>query len=434
VKKKDSSLRLCVDYQPLNAVTIKNKYMLPCIDILFDHIVGAKIFSKVDLRSGYHQIKIRLKDIPKTVFSIRYELYEYLIMSFGLTNAPAHFMYLMNSIFMLELDKFVVVFVDDILVYSKIEDEHEQHLWIILQRLRDHQLYAKFSKCAFWLNELPFLGHVISAEGIAVNPSKVQEVLNWKYSRSVTQIRSLLGLAGYYHQFILNFSKIVKPMTKLLEKDAKFKWSPQCEETFLTLKKLLTTAPVLAQPDIDKLFDVYYDAFGTSIGGILMQDDRVITYASRQLQRHEEQYPTHDMELLAVVHALKVWRHYLLGNLMRIYTDHKSLKYIFTQPDLNMRQWRWLEIIKDYELEVHYHPGKVNVVADAISHKHWCNHLSVQSHHSCCDPKELSLQVVPQGSLNNIALIPTIKEDFIAAQKTDVGMEHIRWRLESGEA
>jgi hypothetical protein len=434
VKKKDPSLRLCVDYQPLNAVTIKNKYMLPCIDILFDHIVGAKIFSKVDLPSGYHQIKIRLKDIPKTAFSIRYKLYEYLIMSFGLTNAPAHFMYLMNSIFMLELDKFVVVFVDDILVYSKIEDEHEQHLWIILQRLHDHQLYAKFSKCAFWLNEVPFLGHVISAEGIAVNPSKVQEVLNWKYPRSVTQIRSLLGLAGYYHQFIPNFSKIAKPMTKLLEKDAKFKWSPQCEEEFLTLKKLLTTAPVLSQLDIDKLFDVYCDAFGTSIGGILMQDDRAITYASRQLRRHEEHYPTHDMELLAVVHALKVWRHYLLGNLMHIYTDHKSLKYIFTQPDLNMRQWRWLEIIKDYELEVHYHPGKANVVADAISHKHRCNHLSVQSHHSCCDLKELSLQVVPQGSLNNIALIPTIKEDFIAAQKTDVGMEHIRWRLESGEA
>jgi hypothetical protein len=223
-------------------------------------------------------------------------------------------------------------------------------------------------------------------------------------------------------------------MTKLLEKDAKFKWSPQCEETFLTLKKLLTTAPVLAQLDIDKPFDIYYDASNTGIGGVLMQDGRAIAYASRQLRHHEVHYLTHDLELLAVVHTLKVWKHYLLGNLVHIYIDHKSLKYLFTQPDLNMRQGRWLELIKDYELEVHYHPGKANVVEDALSRKHRCDHLSIQSHHSCCDPEEPSLRVVPQGSLNNIALIPTIKEDVIATQKTDVGMEHIRRRMELGEA
>jgi hypothetical protein len=178
VKKKDQSLRLCVDYRPLNAVTIKNKYPLPRIDILFDQLAGAKVFSKVDLRSGYHQIKIRPEDVPKIAFSTRYGLYEYLVMSFGLTNAPAHFMYLMNSVFMPELDKFVVVFIDDILIYYKSEEEHAQHLRVILQRLQDHQLYAKFSKCAFWLKEVPFLGHVISTEGIAVDPSKVQEVLD----------------------------------------------------------------------------------------------------------------------------------------------------------------------------------------------------------------------------------------------------------------
>jgi hypothetical protein len=263
----------------LNAVTIKNKYPLPRIDILFDQLAGAKFFSKVDLRSGYHQIKIRPEDVPKTTFSIRYGLYEYLVMSFELTNAPAHFMYLMNSVFMLELDKFVMVFIDNILIYSKSEEEHAQHLRVILQRLRDHHLYAKFSKCAFWLREVPFFGHVISAEGIAVDPSKVEEVLEWKSPKSVTQIRSFLGLAGYYRRFILNFSKISKPMTQLLEKEAKFKWSPQCEEVFLTLKKLLTTAPVLAQPDIEKSFDVYCDASGTGIGGVLMQDGRTIAYA-----------------------------------------------------------------------------------------------------------------------------------------------------------
>jgi hypothetical protein len=185
VKKKDQSLRLCVDYRLLNGVTIKNKYPLPHIDILVDQLTGAKVFSKVDLHSGYHQIKIRPEDVPKTAFSTRYRLYEYLVMSFGLTNASAHFMYLMNSVFMPELDKFVVVFIDDILIYSKSEEEHVQHLRVILQRLRDHQLYAKFSKCAFWLREVPFLGHVISTEGIAVDLSKVQEVLEWKSPKSV---------------------------------------------------------------------------------------------------------------------------------------------------------------------------------------------------------------------------------------------------------
>jgi hypothetical protein len=338
-------------------------------------------------------------------------------------------------VFMLELDKFVVVFIDDILIYSKSEEEHAQHLRVILQRLRDHQLYAKFSNCAFWLREVPFLGHVISTEGIAVDPSKVQEVLEWKSPKSVTQICSFLELAGYYHRCIPNFSKIAKPMTQLLEKEAKFKCSPQCEEAFLTLKKLLTTAPVLTQPDIEKPFDVYCDASGTGIGGVLMQDGHTIAYASRQLRRHEEHYPTHDLELLAVVHALKVWRHYLLGNLVHIYTDHKSLKYLFTtQPDLNMRQRRWLELIKDYRLEVHYHPGKANVVADALSHKHRCTHITVQPHLSCCDPKEPSLQVVLHGRLDNIALIPTIKEDIIAAQRTNVGRGHLRRRMESEEA
>jgi hypothetical protein len=222
VKKKDNSLRLCVDYRPLNTVTIKNKYPLPRIDILFDQLAGAKVFSKIDLRSGYHQIKIRPNDIPKTAFSTRYGLYEYLVMSFGLTNTPAYFMYLMNSVFMPELDKFVVVFIDDILIYSKNLEDHARHLHIVLQRLRDHHLYAKFSKCEFWLNTVKFLGHTISSNGISVNPSKVQEVLDWKSPTSVHQIRSFLGLAGYYHHFIPNFSRIAKPMIELLKKGVKF--------------------------------------------------------------------------------------------------------------------------------------------------------------------------------------------------------------------
>ena len=246
VKKKDKSLRMCVDYRPLNAVTIKNKYPLPRIDILFDQLAKAKVFSKIDLRSGYHQIKIRSEDIPKTAFSTRYGLYEYLVMSFGLTNAPAYFMYLMNSVFMPELDKFVVVFIDDILIYSENETDHEEHLRIVLSRLREHKLYAKFSKCEFWMSKVPFLGHILSRDGISVDPSKVQEVMDWKAPTSVHEVRSFLGLAGYYRRFILDFSKIAKPMTRLLQKDEKYKWTPECEIAFHTLRTLLTTAPVLA--------------------------------------------------------------------------------------------------------------------------------------------------------------------------------------------
>jgi hypothetical protein len=225
VKKKDESLRLCVDYRPLNAVTIKNKYPLPSIDVLFDQLVGAKVFSKIDLRSGYHQIKIRASDIPKTTFSTRYRLYEYLVMSFGLTNAPAYFMYLMNSVFMPELDKFVVVFIDDILVYSRNEHEHTMHLHTVLQRLRNHHLYAKLSKCDFWLREIKFLGHTVAQDGITVDPEKVQEVMDWKPPTIVRQIRSFLGLAGYYRRFIPDFSRIAKPMTELLKKGVKFERS-----------------------------------------------------------------------------------------------------------------------------------------------------------------------------------------------------------------
>jgi hypothetical protein len=264
VKKKDESLRLCIDYRPLNAVTIKNKYPLPRIDVLFDQLVGAKVFSKIDLRSSYHQIKIRASDIPKTALSTRYGLYEFLVMSFRLTNAPAYFMYLMNSVFMPELDKFVVVYIDDILVYSKNEEEHASHLHVVPQRLRENRLYAKLSKCDFWLKEIKFLGHTISQAGIVVDPDKVQEVMNWKPPTTVRQIQSFLGLAGYYRRFISDFSRIAKPITELLKKEAKFVWGQKCEDAFHTLRQHLTTAPVLAQPNNNKPFDVYCDCWGPS--------------------------------------------------------------------------------------------------------------------------------------------------------------------------
>jgi hypothetical protein len=204
---------------------------------LFDQMKGASVFSKIDLRSGYHQLKIRESDIPKTAFHTRYGLYEYTVMSFGLTNALAYFMHLMNKVFMEYLDRFIVVFIDDILVFSKMMEEHEEHLRLVLEKLWSNQLYAKFNKCEFWLTEVAFLEHVISAGGVSVDPGKVKDVLNWMPPATVSEIRSFLGLAGYYRQFIKDFSKIAKPMTKLLEKNKAFEWTKECQASFEELKK-----------------------------------------------------------------------------------------------------------------------------------------------------------------------------------------------------
>jgi hypothetical protein len=241
-------------------VTVKNKYPLPRIDDLFDQLNGAKYFSKIDLRSRYYQPRIRHEDIPKTAFVTRYGQHEFTVMPFGLTNAPAYFMNLMNKVFMEELDKFIIVFIDDILVYSRSAEEHGQYLRIVLGKLRDHQLYAKFSKCEFWLQKVSFLGHILTVEGVAVDPEKVAAVANWKRPTSVTEIRSFLRLAGYYRRFIEGFSKIARPMTTLLQKDKKFEWTNACERSFCELKRRLTTAPVLVLPDIHKDFTLYCDA------------------------------------------------------------------------------------------------------------------------------------------------------------------------------
>jgi hypothetical protein len=230
--KKDGTQRLCVDYRALNEVTLKNKYPLLRIDDLFDQLCGACLFSNIHLRSGYHELMIRERDISKTAFVSRYGLYEYTVMSFRLTNAPTYFMYLMYKIFMEYLDKFVMVFINDILVYSRSVEEHIEHLHLVLQKLQDHRLYAKLSKCEFWLKPVAYLGHIISKGGIFVDPSKVQDILGWNAPTSVRDIRSFLGLAGYYLRFIEGFSKITKPMTEFLEKDKKFKWTPTFEASF----------------------------------------------------------------------------------------------------------------------------------------------------------------------------------------------------------
>jgi hypothetical protein len=228
------------------------------------------VFSKIDLRLGYHQLRIRPSDIPKTTFITKCELYEYTVMSFGLTNAPTFFMYLINSVFMDYLDKFVVVFIDDILIYSQNEEEHEEHLKMVLQRLREHQLYAKLSKCEFWISKVLFLGHIINRDGLAVDPKKVADILDWKAPRDVRGIKSFIGMAGYYRRFIEGFSKIARSMTALLAKKVEFEWTPACLESFETLKKKLTTTPVLILLDVHNPFSMYCDASYTRLGCVLM--------------------------------------------------------------------------------------------------------------------------------------------------------------------
>ncbi|GJR20538.1 putative reverse transcriptase domain-containing protein [Tanacetum coccineum] len=284
-------------------------------------------------------------------------------------NAPAVFMDLMNRVCKPYLDKFVIVFIDDILIYSKNKQEHEEHLKIILELLKKEELYAKFSKCEFWISKVQFLGHVIDSEGIHVDPAKIEAIKDWTSPKSPTEIRQFLGLAGYYRRFIEGFSKIAKPMTKLTQKKVKFEWGDKQEAAFQLLKQKLCSAPILALPEGSEDFIAYCDASKKGLGAVLMQREKVISYASRQLKIHEKNYTTHDLELGAVVFALKIWRHYLYGTKCTVFTDHKSLQHILDQKELNMRQRRWLELLSDYDCDIHYHPGKANVVVDALSRK-----------------------------------------------------------------
>ncbi|KAL0561248.1 hypothetical protein IC582_001670 [Cucumis melo] len=403
VKKKDGSMRLCIDYRELNKVTVKNRYPLPRIDDLFNQLQGATVFSKIDLRSGYHQLRIRDSDIPKTAFRSRYGHYKFIVMSFGLTNAPAVFMDLMNRVFKDFLDSFVIVFIDDILIYSKTEAEHEEHLHQVLETLRANKLYAKFSKCEFWLRKVTFLGHVVSSEGVSVDPAKIEAVTNWP-----------------------------RPST-----GTPFVWSPACESSFRELKQKLVTAPILTVPDGSESFVIYSDASNKGLGCVLMQQGKVVAYASCQLKSHEQNCPTHDLELAAVVFALKIWRHYLYGEKIQIYTDHKSLKYFFTQKELNMRQRRWLELVKDYDCEILYHPGKANVVADALNRKVAHSAVLITKQTPLLRDFERAEIAVSVGEVTSqlaqLSVQPTLRQKIIVAQLNDPYLVEKHRMVETGQ-
>ncbi|XP_048228253.1 uncharacterized protein LOC125369527 [Ricinus communis] len=351
---------------PLNHFTIKNKYPFPRIDDLLDQLKGATVLSKTDLRSGYWQLRIAEAHIPKTAFRTRYE---FIVMPFELKNAPAAFMSLMNEIFQRYLDRFVIVFIDDILIYSETREQHEEHLRIVLQILIEKQLYAKSNKYEFWLEEIAFLGHIVFKNGVQPDSSKIAAVKEWESPKNVLEVRSFLGLAGYYRRFVEGFSILAKPLTNLLKKNVIFKWDAKCEKSFEELKKRLIYAPVLTLPSGSGGYAIFTDASQQGLGCVLMQNGKVIAYASRQLRSYELNYLTHDLELAAIVHAIKIWRHYLYGETFQIFTDHKSLKYIPIQKELNLRQRRWMELLKDYDCIIDYHPRKANKVVNVLSRK-----------------------------------------------------------------
>ena len=270
-------------------------------------------------------------DVHKTTLRMRYGHYEFLVMPFGLTNSPTTFKDLMNRVFRPCVDQFVVVFIDNILMNLKDLENHGTHLRVVLETLRKERLYAKLSKCEFWLNEVSFLGHIVSKEGIQVDPNKIEVVVEWTSPKNVTEVRSFLGLAGYYKIFVKRFSMTAAPMTRLLQKNVKYEWSEKCQRSFDKLKAFLTEAPVLTQPTCGKEYVIFSDALLNGLGCVLMQEGKVVAYASRQLKPHGKNYPTHDLELTVIVFALKIWRHYLYGEKCFIYTDHKNLKYLPSQ-------------------------------------------------------------------------------------------------------
>jgi hypothetical protein len=371
VHKKDGTLKMCVDYRALNKATVKNRYLLPQIDDLFDRLSGAKVFSRIDLCSGYYQIWIVEGDEEKTACRTRYGSYEFLVMPFGLTNAPATFCTLMNDIFREWLDDFVVVYIDDILIYSSSLEEHAEHLRKVFQRLRENKLYAKLEKCEFVVTEVDFLGHRITQEGLKMDDHKVKAIVDWEPPKSVPTLRSFLGLASYYRKFIKNFAKIAAPLTNLLKKSVvTYEWEEACDEAFETLKGILMKTLVLKLPDFDKGFEIYSNASDFVIGGVLVQEGRPVAFESKKLSETERRWPTHEKEMWAVIHCLKTWGHYIGSKDVVVWTDNVTLKYFATQPKLSSKQVRWQDTLALFNVDIQHKPGKDNVVSDALSRKH----------------------------------------------------------------
>jgi hypothetical protein len=432
VKKKDGTMRMCVDYRALNNITVKNSYPLPRVDELFDRLQGARYFSKIDLRSGYHQIRIASEDIPKTAFRTRYGHFEFLVLPFGLTNAPATFMHLMHQTFRPFLDSFVIVFLDDILIYSKTLKEHEGHVREVLKVLQKEKLYAKLSKCELMRTEVEFLGHIIGRDGVRMMEDKVKAVVEWPPPTTATHVRAFLGTAGYYRKFIKDFSAIAAPLSDLTKESQKFVWSAAAEAAFQRLKSALSQGPILALPDPNLPYVINTDASGFAIGAVLQQDQgkgfQPIAFLSKKMLDAETRYPVHEQELLAIIHALSSWRHYLLGSSFKVIvrTDHRSLQHFKTQPQLSGRQSRWKDVIADFNFDIEYVVGKDNVVADGLSRRpdhqevHRMHSSKLLSTEAAMDPVELRVSAVAtRRTTTSSSITSTLLQEVREAARVD---------------
>jgi len=374
-KKKDGGLRLCIDYRGLNEISIKNKYALPRIDELLDRLAGASVFSKLDLRAGYHQIRIRDEDIQKTAFRTRYGHFEFTVLPFGLTNAPATFQALMNDTFRDMLDTRVVVYLDDILIYSTSVEQHDKDLEEVLRRLKDSQLFAKGSKCVFFSPRVEFLGHIVSAKGIEVDDKKVHIVSQWPTPSDVHEVRSFIGLANFFRRFVRRFAHIATPLHALTSSKAAWRWDHEDQEAFEALKKALSQAPVVVPFDPTKACVVYTDASDRQIGAVLTQDHgsgpQVVAFESTTLSSAQTSWSVQDKEMYSIVHACQTWRHYLHGSEVEfvVNTDHASLQWFFTCKEPSSRHQRWAQKLGEFKFTISYQPGKLNAVADALSRR-----------------------------------------------------------------
>jgi hypothetical protein len=376
VKKKDSSLRLCVDFRGLNQITKKDRYPLPLIADLLDSPSRAKVYTKIDLRSAYHLVRIAEGDEWKTAFQTRYRSYEWLVMPEGLTNAPAAFQCFVNSIFSNMLDICIVVYLDDILIYSQDLASHKQHVREVLKRLRKHRLYAKPKKCEFHSSSVEYLGYLLSPDGLTMSSEKIQAILDWPEPRKVKDIQSFLGIANFYHRFIYNYLDIIVPLTWLTCKDVTWNFSEECQKSFEALKNVFTSAPLLTHwmPDVPIVVET--DASDYAIAGILSivcpdSELRPVAFYSWALSALELNYNTHDKELLVIYEAFRTWRHYLEGSSkpIDIIMDHKNLEYFATTKLLSRRQARWSEFLHQFNL-IRFHPGKLGAKPDSLT-RHW---------------------------------------------------------------
>ncbi|WVZ76013.1 LOW QUALITY PROTEIN: hypothetical protein U9M48_024018 [Paspalum notatum var. saurae] len=370
VPKKDGSWRMCVDCRAINNITIRYRYPIPRLDDMLDELSGAIIFTKIDLRSGYHQIRMKLGDEWKTAFKTKFGLYEWLVMPFGLTNAPSTFMRLMNEVLRPFVGLFVVVYFDDILIYSKTMEEHLEHLSVVFDALRTARLFGNMEKCTFCTQRVSFLGYVVTPQGIEVDSSKIDAIRDWPTPTTVTQIRSFLGLAGFYRRFVRDFSSIAAPLHELTKKGVPFAWGDSQAVAFNTLKDKLTHAPLLQLPDFNKVFELECDASGIGLGAVLLQEGKPVAYFSEKLSGASLKYSTYDKELYALVRTLQTWQHYLWHREFIIHSDHEPLKHIRTQTNLNRRHANWVEFIESFPYIIKHKNGKENVIADALSRRY----------------------------------------------------------------